>query len=113
MILTNWPEAVNSNFFSLSYKPKENTEETSYISGRVVAWQKNSKKTMVFSGKLLLDVNSELPYFWSWFNDTLGQTAGAFTCAAIGTAAYRFTSVPEPEDTDNFKRVINLEFEEV
>lgn len=113
MILINWPSGVNKNFFGMTSHPLSNTETTSYISGRVVSWQRNTKKLMSYSLKLLLDVNTEIPLFWSWFNDSLGQTAGAFTCDAIGTSAYRFTEVPSLEDTDQNKTILNLTIEEV
>lgn len=113
MILTNWPSAVNSNFFGMSSKPLENTENTSYISGRVVAWQRNTKKKFNYSCKLMLDVDTEVSAFWNWFNDTLGQTAGAFTCAALGNSFYRFNSIPDLEDTDRNKTILTLDIVEV
>lgn len=113
MIISEWPEGVNDNFFSLNSKPTENTENSSFLSGRVVAWQRNTKKTFTHSCKIMLDVDSEIPLFWAWFNDTLGQTAGAFYCSALGENLYRFSSVPTPDDTDRNKTVLNLEIEEV
>lgn len=113
MILTIWPEGVNTRFYSMSSKPKENTETIEFSSGRVVAWQKNTKKQMTYTAKIMLNLDTELNAFWTWFNDTLGQTAGAFLCAALGSGRYRFTSIPEPDDTDQANRVLSLEFEEV
>lgn len=113
MILSNWPNGVNSKFYSYSDKPKSNTETIEYKSGRVVTWQKNTKKTKEIKCKLCLKIADELPLFWAWFNDTLGQTAGAFTCSALGSSYYRFTNTPEPEDTDTTTRVLNIELEEV
>lgn len=113
MIFTNWKSGVNTKFYALSRQPKANTELTEYSSGRVVAWQKNTKKQFAISCSLMLRVEDELPLFWSWFNDELGQTAGAFKCEALGDKYYRFTSVPSPSDTDTVYRVLNLEIEEV
>lgn len=113
MILSNWPQGVNDKFYSLSRKPKENTEAQEYTSGRVISWQRNTKKQFTINCKIMLRVADELPTFWAWFNDVLGQTAGAFTCSALGSNYYRFISIPDPEDTDTTYRVLTLELEEV
>lgn len=113
MILTNWKSSVNTKFYSLSSKPKENTQNTEYLSGRVVAWKRNTKDILQISCKLMLKVDTELKDFWDWFNNDLGQTAGAFTCSALGNKYYRFVSVPQPDDTDTVYRVLSLEIEEV
>ena len=55
----------------------------------------------------------ELALFWTWYNDVLGQNAGAFQCPALGDGVYRFASVPSPEDTDQKSRVLSMEIEEV
>lgn len=61
----------------------------------------------------MLNTSDELPTFWDWFNDILGQTAGAFSCGALGDGYYRFIQIPDPEDTDTLNRVLSLELEEV
>lgn len=113
MILSEWPSTVNTKFFAFSSKPKANTEEVEYISGRVVSWRKNTRATKEIECKLMLKIDSELSNFWAWFNDILGQTAGAFTCDALGEGYYRFREVPSPDDTDQANRVLNLSIEEV
>lgn len=112
MNVYTWPSAVNTKFFSGNDQPKENTETTSFLSGRKVSWQINTKKIMIYRVKLAL-TKTELSTFWTWYNDTLGQNANAFTCSALGSATYRFVSVPSPEDTDQTERVLSMEIEEV
>lgn len=107
-----WPESVNSKFFSGNDRPKENTETVSFLSGRQVSYQINTKKLMTYKLKLKL-TKAELALFWTWYNDVLGQNACAFSCSAIGNSVYRFKSVPEPEDTGQKTRVLSMEIEEV
>lgn len=113
MIQVNWNSNVNTKFFAFSDKPKDNVELTEYLSGRTVGYQRNTKKIMTFSCSLSLRVKDELPAFWNWFNDELGQTAGAFYCPALGSKLYRFVSVPSPSDTTRTKRTLTMEIEEV
>lgn len=113
MIISNWPNGVNTEFFSYNAKPLENAETTSFLSGRVIAWQRNTKKNKEITCKLMLDVLNELPIFWEWFNDNLGQVANPFRCEALGDKVYRFTSIPEPEDTDTVTQILTLNLEEV
>lgn len=113
MILSEYPSNINSRFYAFNDKPRDNVELTEFISGRIVGYQRNTKKQMEFNCKIKLSVKKELPLFWTWFNDVLGQTAGAFTCSAIGSGTYRFTAVPEPEDTDLQYRVLNLSIQEL
>jgi len=112
MNVYTWPVNVNSDFFNGNDQPKENTETTSFLSGRQVSWQINTKKLMTYKLKLKL-TKTELADFWTWYNDVLGQNANAFECPALGTGTYRFTSVPSPEDTDQKIRVLSMEIEEV
>jgi len=112
MVVSNWPNTINKKFFGFNSKPKENTKLTQFISGRTVAYQANTKKIMTYNFSLSLN-NTELAAFWTWFNDDLGQTAGAFSCDALGSNNYRFVSIPEPQDTDTNNRVLSLEVEEV
>ena len=112
MEIYSWPSTINSNFFSGNDKPKENTETTSFISGRQVSFQINTKKIMTYNVKLDLS-KTELSLFWTWFNDVLGQKANAFTCPDLGNGIYRFVSIPNPEDTNQQHRVLSMEIEEV
>lgn len=112
MTVSQWPSNVNTRFYSGNDKPLENTEEVSFLSGRRVAWQINTKKLMSFKLKLQL-THTELANFWTWFNDTLGQTAGCFTCSAIGNGYYKFMNIPSPDDTDQTTRVLSMEIQEV
>ena len=112
MNVYTWPSTVNSKFFSGNDQPKENTETTSFLSGRQVSYQINTKKLMIYKVKLEV-TKTELALFWTWYNDVLGQNANAFTCSALGSATYRFVSVPTPEDTNQQKRVLSMEIEEV
>ena len=112
MVKTEWLENINNKFYAFSDVPKENTITQEYTSGRVVSFQRNTKKVMTFSCKIKLSVDTELPLFWAWFNDVLGQTSGYFKCSAFGTRYYRFVSVPTPEDTDRQYRTLSLEIEE-
>lgn len=112
MTIVQWPANIPSNFFSGNDQPKANTETTTFLSGRQVSWQINTKKLMTYKVKLRL-TKAKLALFWSWFNDTLGQNANAFTCSALGNGTYRFVSVPQPEDTDQTKRTLAMEIEEV
>ena len=112
MTIVQWPSNIPSNFFSGNDQPKANTETTTFLSGRQVSWQINTKKLMTYKVKLRL-TKAKLALFWTWFNDTLGQNANAFTCSALGSGSYRFVSVPQPEDTDQTKRTLAMEIEEV
>ena len=112
MNVVQWPSNIPTKFFSGNDQPKPNTETTSFMSGRQVSWQINTKKLMTYKMKLKL-TKSQLADFWTWFNDTLGQNANAFTCSAIGIGTYRFVSIPSPEDTKQTSRVLSMEIEEV
>ena len=112
MTVVSWPTGVNTKFFSGNDQPKANTETTSFLSGRQVSWRINTKSLMTYKLKLQL-TKSELALFWTWFNDQLGQNANAFTCAAIGNSNYRFVSIPSPDDTNQTKRILSMEIEEV
>ena len=112
MNVVAWPNNINSRFFSGNDQPKANTETTSFLSGRQVSWQINTKKIMTYKLKLKL-TKTELANFWSWFNDVLGQNANAFTCSGLGSSTYRFVSVPSPDDTNQTSRVLSMEIEEV
>lgn len=112
MIYTQWPNECNSKFFSFNSKPKDNVLTTEFISGRTVGFLKNSKNIMTISCSIRFD-KTEQDIFWNWFNDDLGQTAGAFICPALGDKYYKFTSIPEPEDTNQRFRVLKLEIKEI
>ena len=112
MTIVQAPSNIPSNFFSGNDQPKANTETTTFLSGRQVSWQINTKKLMTYKVKLRL-TKAKLALFWTWFNDTLGQNANSFTCSALGSGTYRFVSVPQPEDTDQTKRTLAMEIEEV
>ena len=112
MNVYQWPSEIPSKFFSGNDQPKENTETTSFLSGRQVSWQINTKKLMIHKIKLELS-KTKLAAFWTWYNDVLGQNANAFTCSALGNSTYRFVSVPTPEDTDQQTRVLSMEIEEI
>lgn len=112
MNVVEWPSYINDRFFSGNDQPKANTETTSFLSGRQVSWQKNTKKIMTYKLKLKLS-KTELASFWTWFNDVLGQNANAFTCTGLGNGVYRFVSVPSPDDTNQKSRVLSMEIEEV
>ena len=112
MTTVSWPENIPTKFFSGNDKPKENTQTTSFLSGRQVSWRTNTKNLMTYKVRLEL-THAELALFWTWFNDTLGQNANAFTCSALGDSVYKFISVPEPQDTDQRTRVLAMEIEEV
>lgn len=44
MNVYTWPPEINSKFFSGNSQPKENTETVSFLSGRQVSFQINTKK---------------------------------------------------------------------
>lgn len=112
MTVTEWSAEVNTRFFAFSERPKGNTKETEYASGRVTAYNTNTRAVMTFSCSLQL-TKAELSAFWKWYNDELGGRAGAFTCAALGDRHYRFSDIPEPQDTNQLYRVLSMDIEEV
>ena len=112
MNVVAWPQTIPTKFFSGNDQPKANTETTSFLSGRQVSWQINTKKIMTYKMRLKL-TKTQLADFWTWFNDTLGQNANAFTCSAIGNGTYRFVSIPSPDDTNQTSRVLTMGIEEV
>lgn len=111
MTVTSWSANVNSNFFGFNDKPKDNTKKTSYLSGRITAYQANTRNVMTFSCSLQLS-KEELSTFWTWFNDELGGTAGVFTCPSLGNRHYRFVEIPEPQNTNQQFRVLSMTIEE-
>jgi len=113
MILTNWPNGVNTKFYGFQKKPKENTKKFDSVNGRSVAYLTNTKSVMTYSMKIDLEVGTEEDAFISWFNDTLGGLSGAFTCSAIGNKNYCFAAIPSPNDTDLRIKSYDLEIEEV
>ena len=60
MTVSQWPSNVNTRFYSGNDKPLENTEEVSFLSGRRVAWQINTKKLMSFKSSFSLLIQSLL-----------------------------------------------------
>lgn len=112
MTIVDWSNKVNTRFFGFSDKPKDNTTVTQYVSGRVVGWQNNTRNVMTMQCSLKL-TKKELAAFWDWYNDELGALAGVFTCGALGDKHYRFTDIPDPQDTEQTSRVLSLSIEEV
>ena len=113
MTVVSWPPEVNQKFFAYNKQPIENTKEFESVSGRKVGYLINTKAIMKFQCSLEVQRHTEEDNFWNWFNYTLGSTAGAFTCAALGTNTYRFVSIPQPQDTNQTSRVLQMEIEEV
>lgn len=113
MIQVLWPYGVNTRFFAKNEKPINNVVINEYMSGRKVGYQLNTKGAMSINCSLLLNVDTELETFWDWYNNELCGTAGSFKCTALGSKVYRFAAIPEPSDTDNAFRRIDLEIEEV
>lgn len=112
MTITEWSENVNSKFFGFNERPKENSKTTEYLSGRVTSYNVNTRSVMSFSCSLQLD-KTELAIFWTWYNDSLGGLAGCFQCSALGNGVYRFSDIPEPQDTNQQFRVLSMNIEEV
>lgn len=113
MTLVTWPNNVNKKFFAFNEQAKDNTIITENLSGRTTGKQINTRNIMQFNCSIKLDKPEELSAFWDWYNDTLGQTAGAFTCSALGDKQYRFTDTPSPSDTNQKYRILDLSIEEV
>lgn len=113
MNIVNWNSNVNTKFYAYNSVPKENVRESTYASGRVTAILQNTRFVHKITCSLRLKVADELPAFWTWYENTLGGRAGAFTCSALGSSYYRFTSEPSEENTDRLYRELKLEIEEV
>ena len=114
MIIKNWPDGVNTKFYAGKRTAKENVEFTENISGRVVGHKINSKALMKISVSIKM-TKLEQNIFWAWFNDGICQTSGFFYCPALGddpNQLYRFTSIPESEDTNQKVNEFNLDIEE-
>ena len=112
MTITQWSDKVNSRFFGFNEKPKDRTKKTEYMSGRVTAYNTNTRAVMAFSCSLKL-TKKELADFWEWYNDDLGGQAGVFSCPALGDKYYRFADIPEPQDTEQTYRVLSMSIEEI
>lgn len=112
MTVNNYPYSLNTKFFSFLKKPKGNTSTITFISGREVSTKNNTKNIMTYSFRVEY-TPTELNNFWTWYNDVLGQNANAFTCSAIGTGVYKFTDIPEPEETNNANTILSCNIEEV
>lgn len=112
MTVTSWPVTVNTNFYNSKAQPLNNVTQTSFLSGRTIGWQNNTRNVMSITCSLSIKVGTESQAFWDWYNDDLGGTAGIFTCAALGNGYYRFSEIPSPENTSRDFRVLNLAIEE-
>ncbi len=112
MTITDWNANINSKFFAFNEKPKDNTKKTDYVSGRVTAYNVNTRNVMTFSCSLQLN-KTELALFWEWYNEDLGGLSGVFRCPALGSALYRFSEIPDPQDTNQQFRVLSMNIEEV
>lgn len=111
MILSSWPSNLPEKFYGLKNGFKDNAVVNEYMSGRVNGFVKNSRAIMTKTLYIRL-TKSEQTIFWNWFN-SIGGVLASWSCSAIGTAYYRFVSVPTQEDTDQKTNVFKLELEEV
>ena len=111
MTITNWSSEVNTKFYSYSKKPQDNTVVSSFISGRVTGFKRNTRQIMTFSCKLRV-TKAEEDIFWIWV-DQMGACLGAWQCSDLGAGYFRFVSVPSPDDTDQKYTVLNMEIEQV
>lgn len=112
MTVNNWDERINTRFYGLEDNhPKNNTQKTSYLSGRVSGIQINTRAVMQKTVKLRL-TKAEETLFWQWYND-IGGDVGAFTCDALGTGYWLFSEMPEPVETTQTHVVLSMTIEEV
>lgn len=112
MNVVTWPDGVNDRFFAFSDKPKKNTITTKFMSGRTIGEKINSKNIMTFSCSIWL-TKAELDLFWIWYNEVLCQDVNCFTCSGLGQNVYKIVDTPDPQDTNQTTRVLNLSIEEV
>ena len=114
MIQSVWPSNINMKFYAGKKTPKENVELTENLSGRVIGHRINTKSLMKISCSIRLSKNEQL-IFWDWFNNTICQTSGSFYCSGLGSEEqlYRFTSIPDVQDTEQKYNELSLELEEV
>lgn len=114
MTVTAWSSSVNTDFFGYKDKAKDNVVTTTFISGRTASYLRNTKSLKEFSCSLALKVqNGELSAFWDWYNNTLGGTAGFFSCSALGSGTYRFKDIPDPQTTSRSTQILQMNIEEV
>lgn len=111
MTVVDWPEGVNTRFFSGTKDAKDNAEVTEYASGRTVAHLSNTRFNFKYNLSLMVN-KAELSAFWDWFTLTLGGLSGAFRCEAIGGQLYRFSESPSEGQGQRFK-TLTLVIEEV
>lgn len=112
-MIREWSSDVNQKFYSFGYDYKENVTVTEFLSGRVIGERNNERDIKQISCKLKLNKKTgEDVAFWSWYN-TMGQTAGKFTCSALGTSTYRFTEKPENAESTQTRVELQLKIEEV
>lgn len=113
MTTTNWPTNVNTDFYSYTKAPIDDTVETEFIGGRKVVFSKNTRRRHSINVSVSLDIPSgEYDRFWTWF-DAMGGKAGVFTCPALGSAYYRFMDIPSEDGTSMKSRTLTLSIEEV
>lgn len=112
MIIKSWPQGVNDRFYAFNKTPKDNTQVTEYLSGRVAGRLINSRHLFKISASLRLRVADELPAFWEWYTEELGALSCGFTCPHL-EGKYRFTATPQENDTGRVYRNISVELEEV
>lgn len=113
MTVTEWSSSVNTKFYAYSKVPKDNFNSSEFASGRTVYTLKNTRFVNSIKCSLALDKKSgEYEAFWNWYTVTLGGPTGVFTCSALGTSYYRFTSTPSATETQT-KAKLDLEIEEV
>lgn len=102
----------NLKFYEVTNGYKDNTVKIENLSGRSVSWMANAKFIKTKDMKLRLETtgsNSEYSSFWTWF-ESIGGCAGVFTCSALGSDNWRFSSIPSEDNGQKYKELtINLE----
>lgn len=118
MIVYEWNESVNSNFYSGTNGFLENAVEQSFMSGRKIAWLSNERFQETKSLNLMLENTVEKPEyktFKEWFK-AIGGTTNAFHCPALDEGEvqkkWRFSSYPT-EDSGQKYKVLTINIEEV
>lgn len=116
MIYFEWPEDVNTDFYSGVNGWKDNTVTTEFLSGRTISHKANEKFLKTKELKLNLKNSgpgSEYEIFNQWITETLGGPAGIFHCAALDTAEQLYWKLQEMPTENNgqlFKEItLNIE----
>jgi len=118
--MATWSNKVNDNFYGADSTYKDNIEQITFNSGRVIQYLKNSSPKKSISVMLSVnDVNlnsgkTEFEWFLDWFENTLlsGAETLTHTDLVTGSGNKTYHLIGSPSWTGQAIKEISLSFEE-